>query len=605
MWRKGRVYKPVEEMDLSEGSKEAYLRNDVLAPRATGFLLRIFVWGLESKIIGSIAMYILKAGNLIHELFTHACIKEPPMHLPKYTEEEFDEPEAICISTNLSPCEQVSKVLNCLPNRSLSEETTNGPFFRHWTIRDFSKAYLSQKVTPTMVAERFLCAVEQSLSPSPGMCFFINYDSKDILRQAAESTSRYEKGEPLSVLDGVPIAVKDEIDCLPYPTTGGTKWLHKIRKVKDDATCVRRLRTCGAVLVGKTNMHELGVGTSGINPHYGATRNPYNGKRISGGSSSGSAAAVSAGLCPATLGVDGGGSVRMPAALCGIVGFKPTYGRIPHLGVLPLNWTVGMIGVLAATVEDALIVYAAIFGHVPTDNLVSLPPPTKLPLLQKSESISDITLAKYSKWFDHCDNDVRNACYRALDLLKYHYRYKIFEMTLPELEEMRLAHYVTIGCESDASFGPDFAKLGLAISSGDTRVAYRVYRDFNSREFLNAQRIRFRQMHYHMEIFKKANVIVTPTTSITAYPLKEDALKYGEFDYMNAAAMIRYQISRNFLGLPAITIPVGYDKFGMPIGLQFIGRPWAEATLLHLARATETLCAKECKQPEIFYNLLK
>ncbi|CAI8606942.1 unnamed protein product [Vicia faba] len=161
--------------------------------------------------------------------------------------------------------------------------------------------------------------------------------------------------EPISVLDGVLVAIKDEIDCLPYPTTGGTKWLHKQRPCLNDACCVKRLRLCGAILVGKTNMHELGAGTSGINPHYGASRNPYDVNRIAGGSSSGSASVVSAGLCPIALGVDGGGSVRMPAALCGVVGLKPTFGRIPHDGVLPLNWTVGMVGILAGTIEDSLI----------------------------------------------------------------------------------------------------------------------------------------------------------------------------------------------------------------------------------------------------------
>ncbi|CAI8588596.1 unnamed protein product [Vicia faba] len=162
-------------------------------------------------------------------------------------------------------------------------------------------------------------------------------------------------GEPISVLDGVLVAIKDEIDCLPYPTTGGTKWLHKQRPCLNDACCVKRLRLCGTILVGKTNMHELGAGTSGINPHYGASRNPYDVNRIAGGSSSGSSSVVSAGLCPIALGVDGGGSVRMPAALCGVVGLKPTFGRIPHDGVLPLNWTVGMVGILAGTVEDSLI----------------------------------------------------------------------------------------------------------------------------------------------------------------------------------------------------------------------------------------------------------
>lgn len=298
-------------------------------------------------------------------------------------------------------------------------------------------------------------------------------------------------------------------------------------------------------------------------------------------------------------------SVRMPAALCGVVGLKPTYGRIPHLGVLPLNWTVGMVGVLAATVEDALIVYAAISEHLLTDQLVSFPPHIRLPLLKNDRSVTNLKLAKYTEWFEYCDVDIKNTCCWALNLLQYHYGCKTLEVTLPELEEMRLAHYITIGCECDASFGVDFAKLGMARSGGDTRIALYVYKSFSSREFLIAQRIRSRQMYIHMEIFKKANVIVTPTTGVTAYRLQEDALSYGEFDYSTSAAMLRFQVAGNFLGLPAVTVPIGYDRFGMPIGIQFIGRPWSEATLLHLACVTEALCSKRRRKPKHFYDVLK
>ncbi|KAH9310157.1 hypothetical protein KI387_038068, partial [Taxus chinensis] len=298
-----------------------------------GSFWKVFCWVLELRIIGSIAMYIIKWGNMIPKMFTCAQINEPPMYFPRFPEEEFDEQDVICMEPGSNAQEKTSQVLNCLLDYPSRKKPENEPFFRRWTIRDFSRAYLSGVVTPTEVAEQFLSVLEQSITQSPGMFIFISYNSGDILKQAAESTSRYKRGEPLSVLDGVPIAVKDEIDCLPYPTTR-------------------------------------------------ATRNPYDTEKISGGSSSGSAAAVSAGLCPVALGVDGGGSVRMPAALCGVVGFKPTYGRLCHSGVLPLNWTVGMLGILASSVEDVLIVYAAIVGHTRSKS-VSSPPHLRLPLLEK------------------------------------------------------------------------------------------------------------------------------------------------------------------------------------------------------------------------------
>ncbi|EXC28052.1 Fatty acid amide hydrolase [Morus notabilis] len=423
------------------------------------------------------------------------------------------------------------------------------------------------------------------------------------IAKSLEACASDALGVPISSLDGVLIAIKDEIDCKPYPTTGGTKWLHKQRPCKDDACCVKRLRSCGAILVGKTNMHELGAGTSGINPHYGATRNPYDRNKISGGSSSGSAAVVAAGLCPVALGVDGGGSVRMPAALCGVVGFKPTFGRVPHSGVLPLNWTVGMVGILADTVEDAFIVYAAISGELPSHQSTIMPR-VHFPLLNSPPPISNIKLAKYDEWFNDCSDDIRICCSDVVKKLEKHCGWKTIGVTIPEIEVMRLAHYLTIGSECTTALSTHLEKLDFAELGWDARVALAVYGSFSSKEYIKAQKIRNRQIQFHEKIFAQADVIVAPTTGVTAYPIFDDALRTGELDYINGAALVRYSISGNFLGYPAVTIPVGYDKLGLPIGLQFIGRPWSEATLIHMAFATQAICISNYRRPEVFYDLL-
>ncbi|KAH7434225.1 hypothetical protein KP509_06G006500 [Ceratopteris richardii] len=355
-------------------------------------------------------------------------------------------------------------------------------------------------------------------------------------------------------------------------------------------------------------MHEFGAGTTNINSIHGAARNPYNRRRYAGGSSGGSAAVVAAGICPVSLGVDGGGSVRLPSALCGIVGFKGTFGRISSSGVIPINWSLGMIGIHAAKVEDALIMYAAIHGHLPTDPIVSRPPPVNLPLLKDLEHhqgenhTSRITLAKYTKWFEDCDKEVYKCCYKVLDAVQRRYGCKVIEVTVPEIEEMRLAHYITIGSECFTSFGLDYNKWGRQEAAMDVRATFALYSSFNNQEFLAAQRMRRRQMHFHMEIFKKADIIVTPTTGCTAKPITESSLKHGELNYIDGAKLVRYQIAGNFLGLPAISIPIGYDDDGMPIGLQLIGSPWAEATLLWVASAIEKLTV--ARQPEVFYDLL-
>ncbi|CAI0403989.1 unnamed protein product [Linum tenue] len=399
---------PANSDDDGEEEDQSYLHPDVKAPRMGGVVVKVFAWFLESRILGALLLYLLKRNNLIHKLVTNAELEESPLYVPLHPFQELEEQEVKQIEPSSDPASQVQQAVeNCLlPLSSPNCSTTTSPGFHRWTVMDYYNAYTTRQITPTMVAERLIAAIEESSSAPWDMGFFINHCPKDILKQASESTLRYERGEAISVLDGVPIAVKDEIDCAPYPTTGGTKWLHKARASEGDAECVARLRQCGAILVGKTNMHELGAGTSGINPHYGATRNPFDVGKIAGGSSSGSAAVVAAGLCPAALGVDGGGSVRMPAALCGVVGFKPTFGRVPHSGVLPLNWTVGMVGVLAGTVEDSLIVYAAISGDSqktsdPEMKNNKKPNPTKpklyLPLLESTSSVTNIKLARYKE----------------------------------------------------------------------------------------------------------------------------------------------------------------------------------------------------------------
>ncbi|XP_007048552.2 PREDICTED: fatty acid amide hydrolase [Theobroma cacao] len=602
----GAVYKPVVQIDLGPASNEFYLQANVKAPRMAGFLVKIFAWFLESRIFGTLLLYILKRNNLIHKLVSNATLEESPMFVPLHPFVDLNEQEVKHIDSEASPPERVQHAINCLPlTLEKSLDDLKSSCFRRWTITDYSRAYNSGEITPRMVAERFIDAVRESSSHPLPMSFFINYDAEDILRQATESTLRYERGEPISALDGVPIAIKDEIDCSPYPTTGGTKWLHKVRSCKGDACCVMRLRSCGAIIVGKTNMHELGAGTSGINPHYGAARNPYDPNKITGGSSSGSAAVVSAGLCPVALGVDGGGSVRMPASLCGVVGFKPTFGRIPHSGVLPLNWTVGMVGILAGTLEDAFIVYAAINGQLPSNQPTTLPPKAYFPLLNSTNLISDIKFARYGEWFNDCSDEIRICCSNALHLLCERYKWKTVEVTIPEIEAMRLAHYMTIGSECSTSLSSHLEKLDFAELGWDARVALSVYGAFNSKEYLKAQKIRNRQMQIHNNIFAKADVIVAPTTGVTAYSIFDDALKTGELDYINGAALVRYQIAGNFLGLPAVTVPVGYDKAGLPIGLQFIGKPWSEPTLMHIAFAMQALSISDYRKPKIFYNLLK
>ncbi|KAL1539004.1 fatty acid amide hydrolase-like [Salvia divinorum] len=598
----GVVYKAVDDVDLGPDSDEFYLRANVKAPRMAGLLVKVFAWLLESPILGGMLLYFLKKNNLIHKLVSFAELQEEPLFVPLHPPHQgVEEKGTIYIEPHTPPHDKVEEAAKCLGSFEDEQERRMipQPSFHRWTVLDYATAYKSGETTPTKVADRFIACVRESSE----MSFFINFCVDDILSQAAASTLRHQRGEAISVLDGVPVAVKDEIDCLPYPTTGGTKWLQKVRECRNDAYCVKCLRLCGAIIVGKTNMHELGAGISGINPHFGAARNPYNRSKITGGSSSGSAAVVAAGLCPLALGVDGGGSVRLPAALCGVVGFKPTFSRVPHQGVLPINYTIGMVGILAATVEDALIAYAAIAGA--DESATTAVPRVGLPLLKSANYMSDnIKIARYGKWFDDCTDNIKACCSNAVAKLSDKYGWKTVEVTIPEIEVMRLSHYTTIGSECSNSIKNYLQNVNKEEIGWDVRVGLAVYDSFDSNEYLIAQKMRRRQLQFHEKIFSIADVIVTPTVGVTAYTIKDDALKTGELDYINGAALVRYQIAGNFLGLPAVTVPVGYDRSGLPIGLQFIGKPWSESLLIYIASAMQALCISGCKKPEVFYDML-
>ncbi|KAL8205139.1 hypothetical protein R6Q57_008690 [Mikania cordata] len=420
----------------------------------------------------------------------------------------------------------------------------------------------------------------------PQMPLLISFDPHQVRKQAAASTQRFDQGNPLSILDGIFMAVKDDIDCYPLPTKGGTTWLHDIRLVKKDGVSVSRLKSCGVIFVGKANMHELGMGVTGLNPHHGTPRNPHDPQRYTGGSSSGSAAIVASGICPAALGSDAGGSIRIPASLCGVVGLKTTYGRTDMRGTSCGPGTVEVIGPIASSVDDVMLVYAAMLGSSPADKTSLRPPNPCLPNLSSNESsiaINPMRLGKYTEWFDDVNSpDISAVCGRVLTSLSEMHGCEIVEITIPELQQMRVAHAVSYGCESLCSLVPEFQERKFQKLALDSRINLALFQSFTASDYVAAQRLRQRLMLYHMEIFKKVDIIVTPSTGMTAPMIDPSALDCGESDLEVTGSLMKFAATANVLGFPAISVPVGYDKQGLPIGLQLMGRPWCEATILLL-----------------------
>ncbi|XP_047320109.1 fatty acid amide hydrolase-like isoform X1 [Impatiens glandulifera] len=604
---KSRVMLPANEVDLAEIKYET---EAIQAPHLTGTTLKLFVRLIEMPAIGPLIISHIKKQNRTDEILKKSVMPEIPMFKPEFPPQE-PEPSVIALEEDGKPEDRVGLGFKCLKHYDAATcwvDHTNISF-RYWTIRDYAYAYRSKFTTPSMVAERIISVMEEFANNEPPMPMLISFDPEEVRKQATASTLRFKEGNPLSILDGIFMTIKDDIDCLPHPSKGGTTWFHAVRPVKKDAVSVSRLRSCGVVFVGKGNMHELGLGTTGNNSNHGTTRNPHAPERYTGGSSSGPAAIVAAGICSAALGTDGGGSVRIPSSLCGVVGLKTTYGRTDMNGALCDAGTVEIIGPIASNVEDVILVYSAILGSSPADRISLKPSPPCLPDLSSSENIdvlASIKLGKYTKWFnDVFSPEISEKCDRVLQVLIEKYGCKMMEIVVPELDEMRTAHMVSIGSESLCSLVPHCNDGNDVKLSYDTRTNLALFQSFTASDYVAAQRIRRRLMYYHTEIFNKVDVIVTPTTGMTAPVIPSDALKYGETNLQVTGNLMRFVITANLLGFPAISVPVGYDKQGLPIGLQFIGRPWAEATILRLAAAVEELNLEPKKKPKIFYDILK
>ncbi len=466
-------------------------------------------------------------------------------------------------------------------------------------LDDYHLAFREGRTTPVAVAERFLAQHAASDTGPHPLRAMIAVNRDDVMAQARASTERWRAGKPLGLFDGVPVAIKDEMDVAGYPTTVGTKFIGRGDPAREDCTAAARLRAAGAVLVGKANMHEIGINVTGLNPHHGTTRNPYNDRYHTGASSSGPATAVAAGLVPVAIGADGGGSIRIPAALCGLVGIKATFGRVSEHGAYPLCWSLAYIGPLATSVRDCARTYELIAGADPRDPN-TLGHPTVALDDAAPGSLAGVRLGVFRPWFrdatadvvEHCEALLRSLVDRGATLV---------DVEIPELESQRVAHIVTITSEMASQmmrFLPKHrAEFGL-----DVRVNLAVARSWRAQEYVAAQRIRTHARALWARAFEGIDAIITPTTGQAAPAINEKALPDGESDLTTTVRIMRFAFASNLTGHPAITMPAGYDRDGLPIGLQAIGRPWGEQLLFRLAAAAEQVVDR--RGPQRWYPAL-
>ncbi len=442
----------------------------------------------------------------------------------------------------------------------------------------------SRKVSSTDLTRACLERIHRH---DPDLGAFITLTEDAALADAKRADDELARGAPRGPLHGIPIALKDLYDTAGIRTTAGSR-IFAERVPDRDATVVERLRAAGAVLLGKLNLHEWALGVTNQNPHFGATKNPWDTSRIPGGSSGGSAAALAAGFCYLAPGSDTGGSIRIPASLCGVPGIKPTYGRVSLRGVVPLSWTLDHAGPLARTVTDLGIALSVMAGHDPLD-----PSSADVPVDDYAAGIDGEVggvriVVPTSRFFDDVDPEVDRAVREAARVLAS-LGALVEERPMPRIE--LLAAQRALLLTDAAAYHREHLRERSAEIGADVLARLRIGEGIGGMEYAQARRDRDELRHAWNAFFREHDVVLSPATLIPAPP------REGEDAVAAAQRLTANTLPFNLTGLPAISIPCGFSASGLPIGLQLAAGPWRERLLLRVARAYESATSWHERMP--------
>ena len=468
------------------------------------------------------------------------------------------------------------------------------------TVSSTVVAIQERQVTATALAEKFYEKIEAENATTNA---YLTLAKDRALAQADRIDRIADKGDPLPVLGGVPIAIKDVMSTRGVRSTAGSKILENYIPPYD-CTAVERLERAGAVILGKTNCDEFAMGSSNENSAYGPVRNPHDPERVPGGSSGGSAACVAAGTAVAALGSDTGGSIRQPAAFCGVVGLMPTYGRVSRYGLIAFASSLDHIGPLTKSVKDAAILLGQIAGRDPLDSTTAdVPVPDFVPEIEKP--VAGFKIGIPQEYFgDGLDAEVRRAVEDGIQLL-VKAGCEAVPVSLPHTAYAIPTYYVVATAEASSNLARyDGVRYGYRSKGARTlSEMYRRSRDesfgaevkrrimlgtyalsagYYDAYYLKAQKVRTLLARDFQQVFEEVDAVVTPTTPTPAFKLGE---KTDDPLAMYLADI--YTVTADLTGIPGISVPCGRSKSGLPIGMQILGKHFDESTILRLGHALE------------------
>lgn len=479
------------------------------------------------------------------------------------------------------------------------------------TIHEARDRLAREEITAVQLTETVLARI---VEVDNEVRAYLTLTPEEALAQARAADERRVAGQDSPLL-GIPLAIKDVLCTEGIPTTCGSRILEDFIPPYD-ATAVARLKAAGAILLGKTNTDEFAMGSSTENSAFFTTRNPWDLSRVPGGSSGGSAAAIAAGECLGALGTDTGGSVRQPAALCGVVGLKPTYGRVSRYGLVAFASSLDQVGVLAKDVTDAAILLEAIAGHDPCDSTsMDVPVPAYYEGLQSGRGLAGIRVGVPREYFiDGMQPEVEAAVYAAVDRL-VDLGARAIEVGLPHTEYALPVYYLIAPAEASANLARyDGVRYGLRIEDGGglsemymatrgqgfgpevkRRImlgTYALSAGYYDAYYLKAQKVRTLVKADFDAAFEQVDVIVAPTTPTTAFRIGEkvdDPLQMYLSDV--------FTLSMNLAGICGLNLPCGFDGAGLPIGLQIMGPALGEKRILRVAHAYEQATDWHTRKP--------